>query len=39
MNRHEQKRIIEFLRKKQCTPCRNGSLDLVTAVASRRKND
>jgi hypothetical protein len=27
MNRHEQQRIIDFLRKKQCTPCRNGSLD------------
>ena len=27
MNRHEQRRIIEFLRHKQCTPCRNGNLD------------
>lgn len=27
MNRNEKHRVIEFMRNKQCTPCRNGSLD------------
>jgi hypothetical protein len=27
MTADEQDRLIAFLRKKQCTPCRNGQLD------------
>jgi hypothetical protein len=27
MTRHEQKRLLAFLKTKQCAPCRRGNLD------------